>query len=489
MQHKQRHHFAPRFFTLALLLAACMLLSSGHAHAAPSISITSPAAGASLPANSPVTITGTATANTTIVIKKAGKVLATTISDGAGAWSVSVSDLGTGDQSLTAYAVQNGTYAYFGTAGASNAYHRLRVSDYALNPGGGAWPVTTTILPILTIKNKLGQFYFSDIGAPQAPAKFTLSAPADPVAATGLSPTVNPQAGGFNPTGTKYYFGDLDSGDIVVLDTATNTQLTTIPAGGNVQSVATGPNGYMYAANITTNTILVIDPTTDTVVNTLNPGCPSPNSVGILIDYSKDYVWQSQAFDDAPDTYLVTCAGDGVINKFRVSDNALLASWDISATLPTISSVIQSLDKTKYYVSATIFAPGSNKIAVVDAATGTVTATIPITAETLSAIPSPDGQYLFVSTPGTSFNTLNIDVISLETDTVVQSIDTSAFGVPGVVQFDNPEIASQTLSLRIAASSSASLANTGRSWYLPLLGVLTTLGIGLGALAYMRKQS
>lgn len=444
-----------------IAIVAILVVSPLHAsvaQAAPSIAITSPVAGQNVSSGA-VTVSGTATPSRTVQIFQGAKVLGATVADGVGNWSVNVTGLANGVQNLTAKVIENGTYGYFGAISGSNSINRFSLSGNTLTPGAG-YPVVATG----TVFFAGGVYgspikYFTNVGGTgTAPMKFDMATPADPVPATGYPAASTPYAGDFNEAGTKFYAAIGETGEISVIDVATNTQTSTIAFGGIAQSIRRAPSGLLYASDTVNNQMKIINTTTDTVVDTIAISCPTSGSVG------------AASFLPGEDFYYITCALDGVIKKYSLSSNTLITSYDISASLPSISSVQFSADSTKMYVSGVVNFPGSDKLAVVDVATGTVDSTIQLTAETFSAILSPDYQYLYAATPGSGFATTNIDVISTATNTVVDTIDTSALGLPGLVFYDDPQVTTTSISFTIGAASipAETLSQTGDE--LPLIG-------------------
>ena len=76
-----------------------------------------------------------------------------------------------------------------------------------------------------------------------------------------------------NPTGTRLYVANEGPDTVSVIDTATNTVVTTVPVGDRPQGVAVNPAGTrVYVANNYANSVSVIDTATNTVVATVPVG-------------------------------------------------------------------------------------------------------------------------------------------------------------------------------------------------------------------------
>src|SRR5262249_17407983 len=79
----------------------------------------------------------------------------------------------------------------------------------------------------------------------------------------------------------KAYVGDFKGNDVTVIDTATNTVLTTIPVPAGPDSMAITPDGQtVYVSSTGDTKISVIDTATDKVTGTIEVGA---NPYGLAI--------------------------------------------------------------------------------------------------------------------------------------------------------------------------------------------------------------
>ncbi len=77
------------------------------------------------------------------------------------------------------------------------------------------------------------------------------------------------------------YVTNRNSGNVSVIDTATNTVVATVTVGALPQALAVTPNGaHVYVANRISNTVSVINTRTNTVVATVTVGA-GPEAVGV----------------------------------------------------------------------------------------------------------------------------------------------------------------------------------------------------------------
>jgi YVTN family beta-propeller protein len=85
-----------------------------------------------------------------------------------------------------------------------------------------------------------------------------------------------------SPNGSKVYVANY-SGNVSVIDAATNTVSTTIPVGANPNGVAVSPDGSkVYVTNVDSNNVSVIDAATNAVSTTILVGS-GPIAYGLFI--------------------------------------------------------------------------------------------------------------------------------------------------------------------------------------------------------------
>jgi YVTN family beta-propeller protein len=103
---------------------------------------------------------------------------------------------------------------------------------------------------------------------------------------------------------------------LLVIDTATNTGIATIPVGMGQYGVAVTPDGSkVYVTRYLVHTVTVIDTATNAVTTTIPVG-RAPRGVAVTPDGSKVYVTgvSTSVIDTATDTVIATIpvAGSGV---------------------------------------------------------------------------------------------------------------------------------------------------------------------------------
>jgi YVTN family beta-propeller protein len=202
------------------------------------------------------------------------------------------------------------------------------------------------------------------------------------------------------------YIPNTGSNTVSVIDTATNTVTATIPVGSAPGSgVAVSPDSSkVYVTNAASNTVSVIDTATNTVTATIPVGV-SPFGVAVTPDGSKVYVANE---DIAHPSGIV---GPGTVSVIDTATNT------VTATIPVGSApggVAVTPDGTKVYVANAF----SNTVSVIATATNTVTTTIPAEDPAGVAV-TPDGTKVYVTN---NIESGTVSVIATATDTVIATI-------------------------------------------------------------------
>ena len=116
-----------------------------------------------------------------------------------------------------------------------------------------------------------------------------------------------------SPDGSKVYVGNYGDNSVSVINTASNTVLTTISVGNNPWGISVSPNGSnVYVANqgnisAPNNTVSVINTATSTVSATITVGT-FPRGVSVSPDGNKVYVANE---------------GDGTVSVINTASNTV----------------------------------------------------------------------------------------------------------------------------------------------------------------------
>jgi YVTN family beta-propeller protein len=219
----------------------------------------------------------------------------------------------------------------------------------------------------------------------------------------------NPQGVAVTPDGRKVYVARSisDFGNSVsVIDAPPNT-VATITVGSFPFGVAVTPDGSkVYVANSADNTVSVIDTATDTVVTTIPvggafPNAASPKGVAVSPDGSKVYVVNAGQF-----------AGNGTVQVIATATNTVVTT--ITSVGTNLVGVAVTPDGSKVYVTD---ASAISRVLVIDTTTNTVVTSIPVGSIPIGVAVTPDGSKVFVANQ--SSNT--VSVIATATNTVIGS--------------------------------------------------------------------
>src|SRR6266849_4178391 len=183
------------------------------------------------------------------------------------------------------------------------------------------------------------------------------------------------------------YITNQSSSTVSVIDTATDTVIATIPVGLTPFGVAVSPDGSkVYVTNVSSNTVSVIDTTTNTVSATIPVGLPPPPlcvpicdmAVAVSPDGSKIYVTN-------------TFSNSNTVSVIDTATNTVSATIPIGASL----GVAVTPDGSKVYVANL----ASNTVSVIDTATNTIIARTgdPLQGGSFGVAVSPDGSKVYVA--------------------------------------------------------------------------------------------
>jgi len=199
-----------------------------------------------------------------------------------------------------------------------------------------------------------------------------------------------------SPDGTRAYVTNQTSNTVSVINTGTNTVVTTITGFTIPRGVAFSPDGTRaYVANVAAATISVVDTATNTVLTTIT-GFNQP--LGVVFS------------PDGTRAYVTNQAGNSV-SVINTATNTLLTTLPVG-TAP--QGVAVSPDGTRAYVANFI----GGTVSVINTATNAVLTTVTGFNQPLGVVFSPDGTRAYV----TNFNGGNVSVIDTGTNTVLGTI-------------------------------------------------------------------
>jgi len=207
-----------------------------------------------------------------------------------------------------------------------------------------------------------------------------------------------------HPDGTRMYV--VGAAGITVLDGASGEIRTTIPMSGGTRSLALTPDGTQaLATSDSSNVVARVDLATETVVGEIpTPGRP----------------------------FGVTIASDGARAWVSHLDSRSIRALDVATGMPVGEDIVfgsrpQALavtpDGSKVYAALHL----AGVVAVIDAATGTVTDSVDVRGKPVDLVFSQDGSRLFVS----NLERSSVTVIDTASDAKLSSISlpAPAFGL------------------------------------------------------------
>ena len=170
-----------------------------------------------------------------------------------------------------------------------------------------------------------------------------------------------PVGAAVDPTTDTVYVANANSNTVSVIDGSTNAVTATISVGTYPTGVAVDPvTDTVYVANRTSNTVSVIDGSTDAVTATISVG-KNPERVAV---------------DPATDTVYVTNYSSGTVSVIDGSTDAVTAT--ISAGLRPTGVAVDPVTDTVYVTNL-----NPHTVSVIDGSTDAVTATISVGTVTL----------------------------------------------------------------------------------------------------------
>src|ERR687889_2749088 len=158
-------------------------------------------------------------------------------------------------------------------------------------------------------------------------------------------------------------YGQFNTTGIVsVINGTTNTIVATIPVGKNPQAIAYNPaNGLLYVANALSDTLSIINGTSNIVIDNITSGAAgnlfSPTGI---------------AYDSDNNNIYVTNRGSDTVSVINGTTNTLIDEISMDAIAPS-SIVYNSLNNYIYVTNM-----GSNTVSVINGTSNALVETIPI---------------------------------------------------------------------------------------------------------------
>ncbi len=184
-----------------------------------------------------------------------------------------------------------------------------------------------------------------------------------------------------------------------VIDVATRKRVATVDFGGGQRPhhAQFGPDGRLYVTAEITNSIKVVDPRTNKVVDTIPTGQPESHMLVLAKDGRR--AWTSNV-------------GAGTVSAIDVPSRSVAAVIHVAARAQRIAL---STDE-RWIFTADQDAP---RLAVIDTKTGKLAPGVALPGIAYGTAPTPDGRWLLVAMPGLS----QVGVLDLKSMEVARVLD------------------------------------------------------------------
>jgi YVTN family beta-propeller protein len=223
-----------------------------------------------------------------------------------------------------------------------------------------------------------------------------------------------------SPDGTRLYAGDTGpDSQVTVISTATNTVIAALPGFAEAQGLAVSPDGTrLYVVNTNFSNpagwVSVIDTATYSTIATIPVG-GVPVGIALSPDGTTAYVTNNGGAPLGNTVAVIDTSTNTVVNEITVGINPF--------------GIIMNAAGTTVYVANANYWDGGNtssvpgSVSVIDTASGTVTATIPVGYVPSFLAISPDGGKLYVSDQFSG----SVAVIDVTTNQVVGTLSAGTY--------------------------------------------------------------
>jgi YVTN family beta-propeller protein len=225
------------------------------------------------------------------------------------------------------------------------------------------------------------------------------------------------------------YITNADSNTVSVLDISTNTVVATIPVGAGPRGVAVSPSGTrVYVTNYTSSDVSVIDTASNAVVGTIpvSPAPPDGKSQTGPVPGPRDLpppppAPMGIAIDPAGTRVYVANNISGHVTVIDTITNTVLGSV-ISGSIP-FGVVVHPSGNLVYATNS-----GEDSVSVIDTATRAVLKKIPVGVQPYGIAVNPAGTRLYVANHGSTAKEA-VSVIDTATHTVITNIELTSLSI------------------------------------------------------------
>ena len=364
-----------------------------------------------------------------------------------------------GSHTLRAVNAEPGLH-YFATAGSPSQLHSIDPKTGVIDTRSG-FPIDLIGLTPVAITSPDGRyayasgFYFEQSNLQRVDLQ---TGAVQQVASYPASVTVN--AGAFTTDSTKYYSPNSD-GTISIIDVATNTILQTLDTGAVTHNSAVSIGNRIYASDIDSGQITIINPSDDTF-SSFTPMCPSSGKAISVVPDEND-----------SNSIWVGCHNSNLLKIDKSSHSVLLSI----ATPNNIAGSSTVPGKDQIVVSS----PTAPEVYIFDTNTGTLLRTIIIPAEGFAPVVTSDGSRILLPTPGSSFSNSTAVII----DTSDYSITNLTLSGISLGMFTGPDTVAEA-SVQFAVSGT--LADTGENQGRTVMAASVVVVLSAGILLTLKRR-
>lgn len=190
----------------------------------------------------------------------------------------------------------------------------------------------------------------------------------------------------------QVYVSHVDDDLVSVVDTVTNTVITTIPVGNEPRNLASNPAGTrIYVPNRHGDSVSVIDTNTNTVIATVTDASfDEPYAAAVTASGSEIWVANKKGGGSSTGSVtIISAATNTVVDNISHVD----FSSPEGITLNPVSSRAYVVNK------------GGDSVTIVNMSTRTVITTVSVGNEPRSAVVTPDGAFVYVGSTSAPYLT------------------------------------------------------------------------------------
>lgn len=193
------------------------------------------------------------------------------------------------------------------------------------------------------------------------------------------------------PVAAAVYLSNVDGDTVSAIDPRSNAVVTHVSVGNEPRNLAPNPAGTrIYVPNRNSDTLSVVDTATNALVATVTDNSfAQPYAVAVTPDGSE--VWVANKTDDGGgygpgSVSVVSTSTNQVIDVIHDNESGCISSPEGIAMNPV---------KNEAYVASR----GSDFLCVIDRSAKTILQAVDVAGEPRFAVVTPDGRYVYVSSP------------------------------------------------------------------------------------------